>query len=300
MDCRSLDVGSMTVDGKDLMKVVKEIPNTAILSLESQDNWRVKLSYGMSEIMFDGLDPADFPEALGPPLKDTPIMLRKDFVNILKRISFAASNDESRYNLNNLYWDTDNLVATDGHRLAMKPMENPFGKPFGFSKRFAQIVEKICAKEVLVAHAPDKFWTLETDGYANGGAFLTVQGRCMESDYPQYKAVLPGRPDVVINMDHKSIKSAIKQILPDKKTPGITFVFSGSALELSTKNAKQSIVVQTHVIDKFETIINGYYMLDMLDQFKDSITMSVRNGGGPIKFEDDMSDYMTIIMPMRK
>ena len=118
--------GKITVDAKKLFDIVREL-NKGEIHLEVRSNHRLEIRQGKSLFHIVGATAEEFP--VFPTFKteefmevDTEILL-----HMIERTIYSVSNDETRYHLNGVYFENENvdkkvqfrMVATDGHRLSL-------------------------------------------------------------------------------------------------------------------------------------------------------------------------------------
>src|SRR5512138_3561715 len=131
-DCEVLKEGSLAVSARHLYEIVRALPETTVTLKRGQNNY-LEVRSGSAEFRIVGLPAEDFP-ALPRfdkvPFDDVDPALLLDMV---ERTFFAVSTDETRYNLNGVYFEPSaealRLVATDGHRLSLaeRPLPDTFG-----------------------------------------------------------------------------------------------------------------------------------------------------------------------------
>jgi DNA polymerase III subunit beta len=114
--------GATTVPVKKLFGIVRELGNPEI-EIEVDDKNTCSVRAGASFYKINGLSADEFPPL--PKFKeDKKVSLPQEKIRgMLKKTSFAISNDESRYVLNGIYISLKEhkmtMVATDGRRLAL-------------------------------------------------------------------------------------------------------------------------------------------------------------------------------------
>ena len=124
------EAGTVTLPVKRLASIVKELPNTDV-TVDAAPNHQVKLSSGGSTFRIMGIGKEEFPPL--PEFGDEKAFTleQAELASMLRSVSYAESQDETRYILNGVYFSFKEgkftLVATDGRRLALmgKDMEIP-------------------------------------------------------------------------------------------------------------------------------------------------------------------------------
>ncbi|HEY5228207.1 MAG TPA: DNA polymerase III subunit beta, partial [Opitutaceae bacterium] len=122
--------GSVTLPVKRLASIVRELPNADVV-FDASPNHQVKLSSGGSTFRIMGMGKEEFPPLPEFGDEKAHTLQQSELSAMLKSVSYAQSQDETRYTLNGVYFNFKEgsltLVATDGRRLALvsKDMEVP-------------------------------------------------------------------------------------------------------------------------------------------------------------------------------
>jgi DNA polymerase-3 subunit beta len=118
--------GDATLPVKKLFSIVREL-GAPELDLEVNDKAICSLTAGPSFFKLHGLSAEEFPPV--PEFQETRVVSlpQEKLRSMLRKTSFAVSNDESRYVLNGIFFNLKDhkltLVATDGRRLALTDEE---------------------------------------------------------------------------------------------------------------------------------------------------------------------------------
>ena len=133
--CEVLKEGAVAVSAKHLYEIVRSLPEAEV-SLKRAGNNYLEVKSGPSEFRIVGLPAEDFPAL---PKFEKVSFVDIDPAALLAQIdltSFAASTDETRYNLNGVFFEPQGpvlrMVATDGHRLALS--EKPLAGDYALKK----------------------------------------------------------------------------------------------------------------------------------------------------------------------
>jgi len=133
--CEVAREGAVAVPAKHLYEIVRALPEQTVTLKRASNNY-LEVKSGPSEFRIVGLPAEDFPAL--------PRFEKLNFVDVdpkslldqIERTFFAASNDETRYNLNGVFFEPQGavlrLVATDGHRLTVS--ERPLAGDFALKK----------------------------------------------------------------------------------------------------------------------------------------------------------------------
>ncbi len=229
----------LTVDVKWLRKIVAVLASNESVSLErtdteEKDHRGIKVT--KIELIVSGSDSgtaftlpagnaAEFPavKAMG----DEPIEVpAKDLLSALKATTYAISDDETRYNINNLSFEPDGdetiIVATDGHRMAVaRAPFQIFDGQILISRGMALELEKMLSLEsgdVLVYNDDGRV------GFEVSGMMLHTKES--EAQYPDWRQVVPKKLVGDFTIDAKALYAGVKRVtaLATGRMIGVTIV----------------------------------------------------------------------------
>jgi len=124
--CTVVKKGSAALPARILFEIVRELPESD-LTIESI-NSRVELKIANGSYKIASVSADDFPKVPAVNTKKEIRVPAALLVNMIRRTTFACSQDETRPALNGVLWQTKGdrmqMVATDGHRLAKAAVEN--------------------------------------------------------------------------------------------------------------------------------------------------------------------------------
>ncbi|MCH7910484.1 MAG: hypothetical protein IIB38_12825, partial [Candidatus Hydrogenedentes bacterium] len=127
--------------------IIKELPESDV-TIEATNN-RVEIRIPNGSYKIASVSPDDFPKLPAVNIKKEIKISGSDLVTMIQKTSFACSTDETRPALNGVLWQTKGdkmqMVATDGHRLAMVIA---FGYPASEKSRHRGIVRTPMAELV--------------------------------------------------------------------------------------------------------------------------------------------------------
>ncbi|MFL5361046.1 MAG: DNA polymerase III subunit beta, partial [Myxococcales bacterium] len=120
--CEVLKEGKVAVPAKHLFEIVKTLPEKDVVLKRAQNNW-LELRSGPAEFRIVGLAAEDFPALPRFEKVQFVDLEARSLLEMIELTSFAASSDETRYNLNGVFFEPVpgglRTVATDGHRLSL-------------------------------------------------------------------------------------------------------------------------------------------------------------------------------------
>jgi DNA polymerase III subunit beta len=314
--------GSIAVDARKLFEIIREMPRSEI-NFEKKENNRVELKVDQILFYITAVESSEFPEIIFPDKEKAQELSALLCEEVIEKTIFACSNDETRTNLNGLFFErvkkegTDILrvVATDGYRLSMidRPLnqiarnqETGFGevgKGIIFPKRGIMELKK------LVEHNQDE----DTVGYimeGNNAVFLkgntALAIRIIDGEFPNYSQAIPegARTEAYINTT--TLLSALKRIsvIAEEKTKLVQLRFDKDFLEISTTNpingeGKEQISIDYKGVEKVLGF-NARYLIDALGAVEtETVTLRIKDDDGRITLTPaNDAEHIAVIMPM--
>ena len=245
-------------------------------------------------------DPVFFIEDYPPaPELEEPIQIIEmavdDLVLPLKQVKYAVHSMDSRHNLNAIYVNAGDVIATDGHRLEKANCPQMTGSMILNKGCVSFLTQKgVLSGNLYVNH--NEGWVYFTDGDTS------VMARKVEGTYPDYKRVIPeSGPTKVVKVDRKTLLAAIKEFsaFTSEKRPGVDVTING-AINISYASSKVSVDVELiKPGEEVAIIINRKLFEDAVRAGKTkTCDISYYKEGSPIIITSD--DQFSLVMPMRK
>lgn len=308
-DCSVIEPGTITTPAKKFHEIIRELRSGPI-SVTSNERNRLRIVSGPTSVDLAGMDSADFPvwadynKSLETSEVESEVLIR-----MLDKTLFAASNDDSRFNLNGVLFERENgktkLVSTDGHRLALietdidLPTESRFIAPKKGLIELKRFLENM--KQKVQFGFEKKNLIVKTER-----AMMTV--RLIDGDYPDYNKVIPQTSGQKAFIDKNSLVHSLKRvgILTSDKNRGIGLSLKTNELNMSVNNpdlgsAEDSITMEFEG-NEVQIIINVQYLLDALSVISsEKVSLEYHKEGAPVIIKPHPEqDYFNIVMPMKK
>lgn len=308
LDCSVVEPGKITVPAKKFYEIARELRSGSI-SVTSNERNRLNILSGPSSFDLAGMDSADFPVWSDHKLEEYCEVESESLIRMLDKTLFAASNDDSRFNLNGVLFETENgktkLVSTDGHRLALieTDMELLTDSRFLAPKRGLVELKRFLEsmKQKVKFGFEKKNLIVKTER-----SMMTV--RLIDGDYPDYNKVIPQSSGQKAFIDKNNLVQSLKRmgILTSDRNKGISIELKSDELRMNVNNpelgfAEDSIPVEFEGSD-VQILINVQYLLDALNVISsDKISLVYHRDGAPVIIKPNPEqDYFNIVMPMRK
>jgi DNA polymerase-3 subunit beta len=315
--CEVLKEGAVAVSARHLYEIVRALPDQFVTLKRAQNNY-LEVSSGPSEFRIVGLPADDFPAL--PKFEKVPFadVDPSLLLDMIERTFFAVSTDETRYNLNGVYFepgeDILRLVATDGHRLSL--CERPVGSSFGLKrgvilpKKGLQELKKLLAEAAEAGEGTpeSKLGFVENSAiYRMPGVVLVM--RLIEGLFPDYKQVIPKPGENVIRIGRARFAETLRRIslLSTDKANAVKLELTKGLLRVLSQNpdlgeAKEEVPIQ-YDGDELKIGFNARYITEVL--------AAVRSNDVLFELADDLSPgvikgadaadqgFTAVVMPMR-
>jgi DNA polymerase-3 subunit beta len=274
----------------------------------SSDDKSVTISDSGSKTKFKlaTLDPKDFPGIVAGNYDAQPVETAL-LLKYLNRVIFASSSDDSRFNLNGIYFgvykDRPCVVATDGHRLSIQLLDRPMvnGNTI-LPKKAAEVIIRALSqsKEDMVTIGRDDKQMIVNVGNVD------IIMRLIEGQYPDVANVIPEFTDNIANIDRDQFIGAIRRagLMCSDYRKGLLCKASvdninmGATSDIGTSDENCPINLTG---DVWECIMNHKYLLDAVTNCDSMRVHLIWCGDGkPILFRSvGEVDCFSLIMPIR-
>lgn len=311
--CTIKEPGKICVSARKLYDIIKELPD-ADISFEGMENHWAKISCKNAVFNLSGLDPIEFPAL--PTYAEEDLVPIKSFnlAEMIEKVIFAASTEESRYNLNGIFFETvvlDNknlarMVATDGHRLALIDRESPelsgLQKGSIIPRRGLNEVKKIVAENT----GETRVCLTENSFMLKLSSFIIII-RLIDGEFPDYRQVIPSHNDKVVKLNKADFSSCLRRIsaISMDRVEGVKFTLKKGAIELYSSNQDigNAMEVFPAIYDgsEFSVGFNARYILEALgalDENEFFLELKDEANAAVIK-PATRENPLYVIMPMR-
>jgi DNA polymerase-3 subunit beta len=310
--------GKASVSAKKLYEIVRELPEEKI-QIEKKENHWITVKCGKSTFNLAGLDPEEFPSL--PTYKEDFFSKidSNQLMEMIEKTAFAASNEESRYHLNGIFFfqkkqagkEVLRMVATDGHRLSLIDREGQsirgIEKGIIIPKKGILEIKKILADKEGAGEVEIYFDT--THGFLRMNQSLLVI-RLIDGEFPEYDQVIPKENDKKMLMKKSEVSGCLRRvsIMASDRVEGVKFSLRDNVLELSSYHQDfGDALEEVSVVYKgtpLEVGFNARYFIDALNAIDtDEVMMELRDEGSPGILKPTcggpLQDQICIIMPMR-
>jgi DNA polymerase III subunit beta len=304
--------GSVTVLARNLFEIVRLLPEEDV-KLELLENHYLGVSCGTGKYRLVAQPAEDFPtvpQVEGRGGLKLPLGL---FKQMIRKVMFAISAEETRFQLMGALLKAVGkdleLVATDGHRLALIDFANP-----GKASIPPVLVPKKAMAELLKMDGGAEA-EIEIHHSENHLAFTCgdrkLIARLLDVNFPDYEKVISRDNDKTVLVSRAALQATVKRVslFSSERSRGVRLAFEPDRLTVSSVSQELGEGTETLEIDyKGETLttgLNAQYLLDFLAEaetetvrldLKDENTQCLCRPEGEI---EGSSRYLYVVMPMR-
>jgi len=311
IDCKVAKKGSACIPGRILFDIIKELPESEISCEATGQRVEIKIPNGSYKIASVPAD--EFPKLPAVNTKKEIKLGAGSLVDMIRKTTFASSDDETRPAINGVLWQTKGdrmqMVATDGHRLARMAVEN--------TKLKGLYDDVIIPPKVL--NLIPKFATEDNQEIGiifgeNNIIFnlddIILSSRLIEGPYPNFEQVIPSDNDKQLVVSKEDLARAVRRvsILSNALTHQVKFAIKGKALTLSTTNADvggegKEILECDYNGDDIELGYNANYINDILGKIDGEeavFELSSSVAAGVVYSPNTpKEDFLCLVMPLR-
>ena len=311
VDCIVTKKGSISMPARILFEIIKELPESEVVFETSGTRVEIKIPNGSYRIGTVAAE--DFPKLPAVNTKKEIKISGTDLVRMIRKTTFACSDDETRPALNGVLWQTKGdkmqMVATDGHRLAKFAVENPKLKGL-----YEDVIVPPKVLDIITKLLPSESGELGIIFGENNIIFdmgdIILSSRLIEGPYPNFDQVIPLDSDKKMTVSKNDLASAVRRvsILSNALTHQVKFSLKENTLTLSTANADmagegQEELECDYVGEEIELGYNATYIADVLGKidgdevvFELSTPVAAALAYSP---EVPKEDFLCLVMPLR-
>ncbi len=305
--------GTATVSAKKLYEIVRELPDEPV-QLEVGSNAYLSIECARANFTLAGTAAEEYPTLPSLSPERTVSAQAAVLGEMIERTMYAASADETRYNLNGVYLEllSDSgklrMVATDGHRLAyvdralgteLEGLRSGVIIPRKGLAELKRLVEEEDADEVEVGFEGNS-------GLARKGD-VTLVMRLIEGEFPNYRQVLPRDASQKLTVPVESLSHALRRValLSAERSRAVKLELSAGLMRLSSNNpdlgeAREELDVD-YQGEEVEIAFNARYLMDALGAMRTKeVQLGFKDALSPAQLvPTDDADTLAVVMPMR-
>ncbi|MFN3966274.1 MAG: DNA polymerase III subunit beta [Endomicrobiia bacterium] len=309
IDGAIISEGGVTIPAKKFGGIIKELPEEEI-HIKSDEKNQVDIRAGKSHFTLSGISKDEFP-TIPDFVEEKAISVEtKTIKEMIKKVLFAVSTDETRYVLTGIYCVIEHnnikLVSTDGRRLAYitRPCE-------GIKSGAKAIIPGKTINELSRILSIEEDSEVKISLTENQAAFkvneIVLISRLIDGAFPNYEQVIPKKYQQKIKVNVKSLLSATKQVslLTQDKGGAVKFSFGKNLLRVSAQaqgiGSGEVDVDVSYSGPPIEIAFNPTYIMDILKNVSEEECEFEINGPIDACVVKTIGDdnYLCVVMPMR-
>jgi DNA polymerase-3 subunit beta len=311
--------GALAVNGKKLLSIVRELPESGVLLITDEHNrLEIKSESDSINAQFTvaGVPRSEFPEISTEPQEEYTGVKAGLFRNMIRKVLFSISSDENKYSLTGVFMenlnDHVNMVGTDGKRLALITKSLDALRVSGEQLNIPQdgaIVPKIVFSELLK-------YSFENDtlhvGFSTNQVFfmydnIRLASNLIEGKYPEYKKIIPVERERFFTVERGPLISALRRVsvLVDESYNQVKLGVMKEKLVFTVQNPTLGEAVEEIPIEyegePIDITLNYVYLLDCLKEIEsDRVKIDFEDSERVLSvYGVDEVGYSNLIMPMK-
>lgn len=309
-----MEEGVAVIPARYLVDMVRHLPDDDIEIASLPENAGISLRYSQSQTSLYGFQEADFPYLSIPEGGFSFQLPSPVFRDILQKILFAVSTEESRAIFTGALFELDDemltFVTTDIHRLAMKKiaMKDFQGKENAKPRRVIVPGKALTelARLVSSGNAPVTATLMNHQigfSYQNFHLFC----RLIQGTYPEYQRMIPEHErECQVTVNSGDLLAAVERAvaLAEKGVPIVTLAITNDGLQILTEtvagNMKEILPAQVNG-EQLEIHFNARFLSDNLKVMEGGeVVIDFYGRFSPcIVYRVDETNYMTMVLPVR-
>jgi len=298
--------GESTLPVRRLTSIIRELPDTTI-EIDIAENNIATIKCDSSFFKIIGLSEEEFPRVSTLEGKCCHHLNQGTVKEMLRKTSYAASADETRYILNGVLMSFKGnkliIVATDGRRLALIEHEVEFPKEAEIdvvlpTKAVTELLHALKDDGDLKVYVGENQITFEFEN-----AFIA--SKLIEGTYPNFRQVIPSGCEERITVERESLLTALKRVslLTTEKSNATKLIFAKNKLVVSTNTPDVGEAQETIPIKysgkEITVAFNPEYVMDSLRNLSnDEIFIELTDDLSPGVIKCDIP-FLYVLMPMR-
>ena len=306
VECEVEQPGSTTLPVRRLSNIIRELDEGKIM-FEVNDDDVATVQSGSSYFKIIGMSVRDFPPVPSPEGKFCYRIDQGILREMLRKTSYAVSQDETRRVLNGVLMAfKDNkltMVATDGRRLALVEHETEFPP----EAEAEMILPTKAVSELL--RLLDNEGDLKVYAQKNQAVFelgtTMLSSKLIDGVYPNYRQVIPSGCDERVVIEREALLSALRRVsvVTTDKSNAMRLTFSANQLTITINTPDvgegRDTVSVKYAGKEISIIFNPEYVMDPLKNIdSDEVFFELNDGHSPALLKCN-APFLYVLMPLR-
>ncbi len=299
--------GGITLGAKNLYELIANAPGDEI-SLKKADNHWAEIKSGKVTYKVVGMPDRDFPKV--PDHREATYSTIESAVlrEMIDRTLFSVCNDETRFHLNGVYFESDGskarMVSTDGHRLSK--VERTIANGPKLSAGIIIPKKGLLEMKKVLESGPSCKLAIKTPHLFLVQDDIAIAVKLIDAQFPPYEQVIPKDHKKVITIDRARLIDSLRRAqLMSSETRGVKISATKDGVTVASDNPDLGEVREELDAEyNGEAIAIGFnpkYVVELLGQMSaDQVTLSLGGELDPGLLKPlTGDDYLGVVMPMR-
>lgn len=299
--------GRITVSGRKLLDIIKELPDGALIDFQYDDS-RLNVICGKSKFKLSTISSEQFP-VISDILSEFLVKVdANEFLTLLKRTYFCIPNDSQKleYTGAQVRINRDNIevFATGMQRIAISSSTIPAE----YSNDFIVNIPKKTITEILRIFESKGEIEIQTDrrqiSFKSNN--IIVYSKLIEKFVKNIDMLFTKDYPIKAKIDRKLFIDASKRVaaITNEDTPGVILNFENNSLKLSSLETvygegSEIIDIIDYNFEPFEIILNARHVNEILTYIEtEDFTLEMSDKRSPVLITPDDTSYRYLVVPI--
>ncbi len=301
--------GGITLGAKNLFELIANAPGEDI-TLKRADNHWAEIRSGKVTYRIVGMPDRDFPRV--PDHREATYTTVESAVlrEMIDRTLFSVCNDETRFHLNGVYFESDGskarMVSTDGHRLSK--VERTIANGPKLSSGIIIPKKGLLEMKKVLESGPSCKLAIKTPHLFLVQEDIAIAVKLIDAQFPPYEQVIPKDHKKIITVDRSRLIDALRRAqLMSSETRGVKIAATKEGITITSDNPDLGEVREEldaeYSGDAIAIGFNPKYVVELLGQMgSDQVTLALGGDLDPGLLRPmgpGNDEYLGVVMPMR-
>ena len=304
--CTVEERGKTTLPVKLLFTAMTKVAEGEVeISVDQKEH--ASISAGNARFRLVGMPESEFPKLPNDSNSYEYKLPQQTFGEMLRKVSYAASQDDTRRTLKGVLLSFKNskltMVATDGRRLAL--VENEIEFPKDAEKDIVLPSKAVCELQRSMTGEGDISLIVQKSQICFTFGEVTIYSKLMDDAYPNYRQVIPKDTAEHIEIDRQLLLDALDRasVMTMDEAHSTKLIFEKGKLTVTSAASDlgeaRDIVPIKYAGEKIEIMFNPSYVMDPLRAIDDDeVTINLNDGHSPAVIKCSIP-FLYVLMPLR-
>ena len=305
-ECEVVEAGCSTLPVKLLFSAITKVAE-GVVEIEIDAKERATISAGNARYKLAGMPESEFPRLPKDEEAYMYTISQAVFGEMLRKVSYAASQDDTRRTLKGVLISFKNekmtMVATDGRRLAL--VENELEFPKSAERDLVLPSKAVVELQRSLGSEGDISLMVQKSQMCFKVGDMTVYSKLMDDAYPNYKQVIPKETAETISVDRQLLLDALDRasVMTMDEAHSTKLIFESGKLTVTSAASDigeaRDVVPIKYAGEKIEIMFNPAYVMDPLKAIDDDeVTVNLNDGHSPAVIKCSIP-FLYVLMPLR-